>query len=142
MSSSLPLKLVRCCFTGHNPWGPVPPVFFSPCTKFLFGHILNMAFRDAEASEKVQKLALTFVKGLLSHMKQLCSRSDYSILHNGKSVTNPWSSGFRHGVPHHTSNSQKAMRPRLSVSLTEMLYPPSPIRFHHYGCTILVQITG
>ncbi len=46
------------------------PIVFSPCTKRLSGHILTMLFkqpilcRHAEASEKVQKLALKFVKGL------------------------------------------------------------------------------
>ncbi len=49
---------------------PLPPVFFSPCTKFLSVHILNMLFKHAilyritEALENVQKLALKFVKCL------------------------------------------------------------------------------
>ncbi len=51
----------------------------------------------------------------------------------------PWSSGIPHAVHFHTFCPQRATRPRLQVSTTEMIYVPSPIGLHHSGCTILEQ---
>ncbi len=71
MSSVLPIKPVGCCCCRWNdPLRPLPPIFFSLCTKHSSGHILNILFnqpilsRDAKALEKVHRLALKFVKGL------------------------------------------------------------------------------
>ncbi len=67
MPSALPINPVGCCFIWNDPSWPLFPAYFSPCTNFYPAtsqathRILS---RDAEALEKVQKLALKFVKGL------------------------------------------------------------------------------
>ncbi len=45
MSPVLPIVPVGCCFTWNDPSRPLPPVFFSPCTKRSFAHILHILFK-------------------------------------------------------------------------------------------------
>ncbi len=54
----------------------------------------------------------------------------------------PWSPGIPRGVHLRIANPQRATRPRLKFSPTEMLYPVSPIRLHNSGCPILEQTAG
>ncbi len=134
---------------------PLPPIFFSSCTKHSSAHMLNIQFkqpilcRDALALEKVQKHALKFVKGprhvpYETVLKQVCLFS-LTLANpwrpNSHVQDYPWSLGISHGVHLRTSNPQMATPPRLQLPPTVMLYAPSPIRPHNSSCHILEQNT-
>ncbi len=137
-------------------YAALTPVFFLPT--FLSVHIFNMLFKqpillhDAEVLEKVQKLALKFVKGRRhvpygAALKQLRL---YYLTH--RRIRGDLISMFKitHGLLElpmvFTSNPQRATRPSQLVPPTGRLYAPSPICLHHSGITIhlpiLEQIAG
>ncbi len=135
-----------------------PNIFLPLCKTFIRPHlensiqaILPILCRDADALEKVQKLAVKFVKGLPYVPYEAALKTTSCILPhtpanpwipNNLVQDYPWSLGIPHCVHLRTSNPQRATRPRQPLPSTAMLYAPSPTRFHRSDCSVLEQITG
>ncbi len=140
----------------YDLYYPLPPVFFSPCTKFLSVHILNILFkhpilsRDVGTLENVQKLALKFVKEL--RHEQLSNNFDYSLVKADESVViyysfskcsvvlwnSPWSSPS----PIQPAKGYVATPISSTNRALEMLHPLLPIHFHDLDRSILEQTAG
>ncbi len=144
----------RMLFYLKRSFAAVTPSIFLPLYKTFIRPHLEYAIRathpilcrDAEALEKVQKLALKFVEGL-RHVPYEGPRKQlrlFSLTH--RRIIGDLIAIFKifllefPMVPtfaHPTRN-----RPRLQVPPAEMFHAPSPIRLHNLGCPILEQTAG
>ncbi len=99
------------------------------------------SYVDAEAPEKVQKLALKFLKGHrhVPYEEALKQHRLFSLTHQRIRGDPIAMFKIAHGVHLHTFIPQRATWPGLQVPPTERLFATSPIRLHNSGCPILEQ---
>ncbi len=114
--SALPIKSVGSCFIWNDPPRYLSPALFSPWTKFLSCHLLNMLLKPPiyihrrGGIETCRTSLWGSWKGFgMSRMNQLPNSFGYYLLHADGSVhDHPCSFGLPNGAHLHPSN-----RPRL-----------------------------
>ncbi len=146
MSWVLPIKPVWCYFTWNDPLRPLPPVFFSPCTKPLSDHTWNMLSRHPIPSYVATQKRWKRCKSLLERASPCPVRSSPHTTSfilpdspanpwgpNSHVQDCPWSPGIPHGNHLRLSNPPRATRPRIQVPSTRHRQFAFTIRLSHFG---------
>ncbi len=132
----------------YPQYSPLYKTFIRPHLEYAIQATHLILCRDAEALEKVQKLALKFVKVRhVSHEAALKQLRQFSLTH--RRIRGDLIAMFKitHGLlgfpmastfAHPTNQGLRG----IQVQPTEMLDAPSPIRLYNSGCPILEQTTS